>query len=172
MGRYIVRESAILKPERKLLAVFLGVALAPASLAVWLALRLFQQDVAMETERLRELRDRYADQAVQSLARKLAEWEDSVRKLPPGSVHAAGATLAASFCRESTIFSRTDHLLTCVARLLSLITRDFIPGRDGDGAVGGEKRPVLRQKLAALSPMGVRWRPAFSDALAAAIRPH
>ncbi|MBI4908019.1 MAG: hypothetical protein HY820_30620 [Acidobacteria bacterium] len=83
-----------MKPERKLLAVFLGVALAPASLAAWLALRLFQQDVAMETERLRELRDRYADQAVQSLSRRLAEWEDTARKLPPGSVHAAGATLA------------------------------------------------------------------------------
>ena len=84
----------LLKPARKLLFVFLAVALVPAGLAGWLGWRLMEQDRGMAKERLREIRERRADEVAQTLSRALAALEQDTRRLPPGSVNARGETLA------------------------------------------------------------------------------
>lgn len=84
-----------MKPARKqLLVVFLAVTVLPAALAGWLAWRLLAQDRIIAHERLREIRERRADEVVQSLSRALAALARDARSLPQGAVKALDAPLA------------------------------------------------------------------------------
>jgi signal transduction histidine kinase len=88
------------KPARKLLVAFLAVTVLPAALAGWLAWRLLEQDRVMAGERLREIRERRADEVVQNLSRALGNvrsdpalaYSPQPRPLPeaPARVFSAG----------------------------------------------------------------------------------
>lgn len=84
-----------MKPARaQLLAVILAVTVVPAAVAGWLAWRLLAQDRIIAGERLRDVRERRADEAVQGLSRSLSALMQEVRDLPPGTVKTFGAGLA------------------------------------------------------------------------------
>jgi signal transduction histidine kinase len=78
----------------QLLAVFLAVTVVPAVIAGWLAWRLLEQDRVMAGERLREVRERRADDAAQTLSRSFTALLQEARSLPPGTVKGLGARLA------------------------------------------------------------------------------
>ncbi len=72
------------------------VAIAPAGFAAWLAWRLLEQDRIIANERLRDLRERDADELVQSVARSLGLLARELRGLAPGTVESPDAPLAFS----------------------------------------------------------------------------
>ncbi len=82
--------------QKQLLVVFLAVSVLPAGLAAWLAWRLLQQDLILANERLREIRERRADEVVQSLLRTLGELAQKARSLPPETIISIDAPLAYS----------------------------------------------------------------------------
>lgn len=82
--------------HKQLLVVFIAVAIVPAGLTAWLAWRLQEQDRVIAYERLRDLRERRADEVVQSLSRSLGALAQEARGLPPGSIKSPDAPLAYS----------------------------------------------------------------------------
>ncbi len=87
----------ILKPvQKQVLVVFVAVAIVPAGLAAWLAWRLMLQDRVIAGERLRDLRDRDADEAVRRISRALGVLAQETQKAPAGSVESPDAPLAYS----------------------------------------------------------------------------
>src|SRR4051812_3352124 len=76
------------------MVVILAVTVVPAAVAGWLAWRLLAQDRIIAGEQLREVRERRADEVVQSLSRSLAALMQEARGLPPGTVKTLGAPLA------------------------------------------------------------------------------
>ncbi len=70
------------QPPRRLLLLFLGVTLVPAAGLVWMGWRLYRQDQALETQRLRERRERAADQIVAALEKRLSESGQSLTEMP------------------------------------------------------------------------------------------
>jgi signal transduction histidine kinase len=78
----------------QLLIVFLAVAAVPATVAGWLAWRLLAQDGVITVERLREIRERRADEVVQSLSRSIMALLREAQTLPTGAVKPLGAPLA------------------------------------------------------------------------------
>ena len=86
-----------MKPvQTQLLVVFLAIAIAPAGFAAWLGWRLLEQDRIISSERLRDLREREADELVQSVARSLGVLAQELRRLPPGTIESPDAPLAFS----------------------------------------------------------------------------
>jgi len=65
-------------PPRRLLALFLGVTLVPAAGLIWMGWRLYRQDQALASQRLRERRERAADQIAAALHKRLSEAEQSL----------------------------------------------------------------------------------------------
>ncbi|MBL8294128.1 MAG: HAMP domain-containing histidine kinase [Bryobacterales bacterium] len=80
--------------RKRLLVVFLAVTIMPAMLAAWLAWRLLEQDFILMRERLREVRERRADEAVLSAVRALGIVAQQTRSLPSGAVGAPDHSLA------------------------------------------------------------------------------
>ena len=74
--------------------MFLAIAILPAGLAVWLAWRLLEQDRIIANDHVREIRERRADEVVQSLSRAIATVAQDSRSLPPGSVRPLDEPLA------------------------------------------------------------------------------
>jgi signal transduction histidine kinase len=69
-------------PPRRLLALFLVVTLLPAAGLIWMGWRLYRQDRALASERLRERRELAADQIATALQKRLAEAEQSLAEAP------------------------------------------------------------------------------------------
>src|SRR5688500_17800570 len=84
-----------LKPANKrLLVIFLAITILPGVLAAWLAWSLLDQDFILARERLREIRERRADEVVQHLTRALGALAQQTRSLPAGAVSTDGTRLA------------------------------------------------------------------------------
>ena len=69
-------------PPRRLLLLFLGVTLVTTAALVWMGWRLYRQDQALASERLRERRERAADQITAALEKRLSESGQSLAETP------------------------------------------------------------------------------------------
>jgi signal transduction histidine kinase len=73
------------RPSHRLPAAFVAIAIAPAVLLVWLGLRLYQQDQALEVQRIRERRETAADLIVARLQQALLNTEQGLTRETPAA---------------------------------------------------------------------------------------
>jgi signal transduction histidine kinase len=95
-----------LRPPRHLIVLFLGIALILMSTLAWLGWRLFQQDRALERQRVQVRLEHAADIVTAELTRRLAGIEDRLARLasiPSVEIPDSANQYAALFCRDAVV---------------------------------------------------------------------
>jgi signal transduction histidine kinase len=100
-----------LRPPRHLIVLFLGIALILMSTLAWLGWRLFQQDRALERQRVQVRLEHAADIVTAELTRRLAGIEDRLARLaslPSVDLPDSAERYAALFCGDAVVLVLGD----------------------------------------------------------------
>jgi len=103
-----------LRPPRHLVVMFLGIALVLAVALTTLAWRLFDQDRALERQRLQVRLEHAADVVAAELGRRLSEVEDrlgALAILPAPALGDSALRLASAFCSDAVVVAIGDDAL-------------------------------------------------------------
>ena len=143
-----------LRPPRHLAVVFLCIAVVLVGTLAWLGSRLFQQDRALELQRVEVRVEHAADVVAAELTRKLASIEDQLAELAaiaPADLPDAAVRLADQFCQNTVIFvQRRDGLAAYPGeRLLYYPTTVPAPGAPASAFARGEQLEFRRHDLPA-----------------------
>ena len=100
-----------LRPSHRLVAAFLAIAAGLLLLLVWLGLRLYEQDRALEVQRIRERRESAADLVVARLQQDLLRTEESLgREAPQGDALLVTIDPPAADNQPAAIFQQAETL--------------------------------------------------------------
>ncbi len=100
-----------LRPPRHLIVLFLGIALILMSTLAWLGWRLFQQDRALERQRVQVRLEHAADVVATELTRRLGTIEDQLARLasiPSVELPDSANRYAALFCSDAVVLVLGD----------------------------------------------------------------
>src|SRR5262245_37693270 len=95
-----------LEPRRRMLTMFLGIAVLLAGTLLWLGWQLARQDRDLAAQRLQERREIVADVAVAALQKSLSYVEEqltNLTSLPPGEILQKAAEYAATLPVDSVL---------------------------------------------------------------------
>jgi hypothetical protein len=100
-----------LRPPRHLIVLFLGIALILMSTLAWLGWRLFQQDRALEQQRVQVRLEHAADIVAAELTRRLGTIEDELTQLaslPAAELADSAEQYAGQFCDDAVVLVLRD----------------------------------------------------------------
>jgi signal transduction histidine kinase len=104
-----------LRPPRHLIVLFLGIALILMATLAWLGWQLFQQDRALEQQRVQVRLEHAADIIAGDLTRRLATIEQELSQLtslPATELPDSARQYAGQFCDDVVVLVLGDHELT------------------------------------------------------------
>jgi signal transduction histidine kinase len=142
-----------LRPPRHLVVLFLGIALILVSTLAWLGWRLFQQDRALERQRVQARLEHAADVVAAEMDRRLSSIEDQLARLtrvPAHDLEDSTQALGRRFSRNTVmlVVSGDDLAAYPGGRLLYYPTASPAPGPDARVFAPGEALEFRRRDLA------------------------
>ena len=143
-----------LRPPRHLVVLFLGIALTLMSALAWLGWRLFQQDRALEQQRVQVRLEHAADIVAAELTRKLGSIEDRLATLstvPSAALPDSAEQFAGQFSHDAVVLVLSDDELASFpsGRLLYYPVTTPVPEPDAGVFARGEALEFRRRDLTA-----------------------
>ena len=108
-----------LRPPRHLVVLFLGIALILMATLAWLGWRLFQQDRALEQQRVQVRLEHAADIVASELTRQFGAIRDDLTRLstvPAPAVADSAERLASRFSSDAAVMASADSSSACRSR--------------------------------------------------------
>lgn len=143
-----------LRPPRHLVVLFLGIALILVSTLAWLGWRLFQQDRALEQQRVQVRLEHAADVVAAELTRRLSSIEDELAGLSTVASPAlpdSARQFAAQFSHDAVVLVLDENELAAYpsGRLLYYPVTTPVPEPDATVFARGEALEFRRRDLTA-----------------------
>ena len=143
-----------LRPPRHLVVLFLGIALILVSTLAWLGWRLFQQDRALEQQRVQVRLEHAADVVAAELTRRLSSIEDELAGLSTVASPAlpdSARQFAAQFSHDAVVLVLDENELAAYpsGRLLYYPATTPVPEPDASVFARGEALEFRRRDLTA-----------------------
>ena len=141
-----------LRPPRHLVVLFLGIALVLVCTLAWLGWRLFQQDRALEEQRVQVRLEHAADVVAAELTGKLSSIEDQLAglaALPTPDLPASAEEFAAQFSHDAVVVVVSGDEMTAYpnGRLLYYPVTTSAPEPDASVFVQGEALEYRQRDL-------------------------